>query len=120
MKTLRALLALVPFFVIAALMVVANDRVSVEEIDFPTPGTGDVCQPSERNNWCAPVDHPGVLAAVADLEAKGLTCSAASDLTDHIVFQHRESLAVEVVTFDRALELVGAKAGWLQSYCSSN
>lgn len=98
------------------LLAATNPRV-VENVPHD-PSTSGVCVPSSTNNWCAPVGHPDVAAAIETLEAEGLVCSDESAITDTIVFQYKSDERVEVVDFDTAYSLGKEGLGWTQAFCS--
>ncbi|MEG9226331.1 hypothetical protein [Aeromicrobium sp. Sec7.5] len=58
-----------------------------------------------------------VTAAVADVEARGLSCSRAPSLADSIVLERLDG-TVDLVSFDEALEASRSGAGWVRWYCS--
>ncbi len=62
-------------------------------------------------------DRDLVAAAVADVEAQGLSCSQAPSLADRIVFERFDG-TVELVTFNEALAAARSGAGWVRWYCS--
>lgn len=62
-------------------------------------------------------DRDLVAAAVADVEARGLSCSQAPSLADSIVFEWLDG-TVGLVTFDQALAAARSGDGWVRWYCS--
>ena len=67
-----------------------------------------------QDGSCTP--SPAVLQAVADLEAKGMTCRAKPGLTDSVVFEWK-STEVTVVDFATSLKAVSNHEGWVRRYC---
>ena len=62
-------------------------------------------------------DRDLVAAAVAGVEAKGLSCSQAPSLADSIVFERLDGTVV-LVSFDEALAAARSGEGWVRWYCS--
>lgn len=62
-------------------------------------------------------DRDLVAAAVAGVEATGLSCSQAPSLADSIVFERLDGTVV-LVSFDEALAAAQAGQGWVRWYCS--
>ena len=63
-------------------------------------------------------DRDLVAAAVADVEARGLSCSQAPSLADSIVFEWLDG-TVGLVTFDQAFAAARSGDGWVRWYCSA-
>lgn len=101
---------------ITTLMFVAPAKQVVEMIPAQ-PGSGNVCMPSSANNYCAPENDIRVSEKVAELQAQGMVCSPGQRLAEVIVFQFKDDLHVEAVSFDEALSLGKDNRGWVQSYC---
>lgn len=66
---------------------------------------GDGCVASSR-----------VLAMVADLESRGMTCRTKPALTDDVIFEWRNQ-DVRVVDFGAALTASSGGEGWMRQYC---
>lgn len=109
-------LTFVLFAVFMSALMYLSPAKQVVEVAPATPNSG-FCSPSALNNWCAPVNHPAVNAAVAELEAKGFECSDNSTITDTIVFQYKDDKRVEVVNFEKAYDLGKKGMGWNQKFC---
>lgn len=62
-------------------------------------------------------DRDLVAAAVAGVEAKGLSCSQTPSLADSIVFERLDG-TVELVSFDEALAAARSGDGWVRWYCA--
>ncbi len=55
--------------------------------------------------------------AIDRQEERGRSCGETPVLTDVVLYQPLESDDVVVVTFDQALSLATAGAGWIRRYC---
>ncbi|WP_229051334.1 hypothetical protein [Aeromicrobium sp. Leaf350] len=72
----------------------------------------------DRELTVTPSVRPDLVAqAVADVEARGLSCSATPTLSSSIVFEWLDG-RVGVVTFDEALTGARDGEGWVRWYCA--
>ena len=79
------------------------------------------CLPSLENNWCAPsvLDSFEVAEVVAGVRQEGYRCSQTPFEAEHVVFQYRHDLAVELLPLNKAQWAGKRGIGWSQLYCDS-